>query len=118
MFDFLIKRLLTYLKRTFTLKVYRHDKLKQKNDWGDFSQCERILYIISFYKSYMNDNNEQYDFLIIGAGVAGLAAAMYGARLGMKTLCLGATHGSELPVGGGITTTNVVENYPGFIRLT
>ena len=59
-----------------------------------------------------------YDFIIIGAGVTGLAAAMYGARLGLKTLCLGASHGSELPIGGVITTTNIVENYPGFIRLT
>ena len=43
---------------------------------------------------------------------------MYSARLGMKTLIFGATHGSELPVGGVITTTNLVENYPGFIKLT
>lgn len=60
---------------------------------------------------------EKYDFIILGAGVTGLAAAMYGARLGLKTLCLGASHGSELPLGGVITTTNVVENYPGFIKL-
>lgn len=63
-------------------------------------------------------NEEIYDFLIIGAGVTGLAAAMYGARLGLKTLCLGTTSSSELPIGGVITTTNVVENYPGFIRVT
>ena len=62
--------------------------------------------------------NSQYDFLIIGAGVTGLAAAMYGARLGLKTLALGKSYGSELPIGGVITTTNIVENYPGFIRLT
>jgi len=61
---------------------------------------------------------EDYDFIVIGAGVAGLAAGMYSARLGLKTLVLGTTHGSELPVGGVITTTNIVENYPGFIRLT
>ena len=61
---------------------------------------------------------EHYDFLILGAGVTGLAAAMYGARLGLKTLCLGATHSAELPIGGVITTTNIVENYPGFIRLS
>lgn len=61
---------------------------------------------------------EDYDFVIIGAGVTGLAAGMYGARLGLKTLVLGKSYGSELPIGGVITTTNVVENYPGFIRLT
>lgn len=59
-----------------------------------------------------------FDVIIIGAGGVGLAAAMYSARLGMKTLVLGTSYGSELPVGGVITTTNVVENYPGFIRLT
>jgi len=61
---------------------------------------------------------ENYDFLILGAGGTGLAAAMYGARLGLKTLVLGYSHGSELSVGGVITTTNIVENYPGFIKLT
>ncbi len=62
--------------------------------------------------------NEDYDFVIIGAGVTGLAAAMYGARLGLKTLVLGKSFGSEMPIGGVITTTNVVENYPGFVKLT
>jgi len=47
-----------------------------------------------------------------------MAAAMYAARLELKTLCLGKTSGSELPIGGVITTTNIVENYPGFIKLT
>lgn len=61
---------------------------------------------------------EVYDFGILGAGVTGLSAAMYGARLGLKTICFGHSHGSEMTVGGVITTTNVVENYPGFIRLT
>lgn len=60
----------------------------------------------------------KYDFIVIGAGVAGLAAGMCGARSGMKTLVLGASHGSEMPIGGVITTTNLVENYPGFIKLT
>lgn len=65
-----------------------------------------------------NLKESEYDFLILGAGVTGLSAAMYGARLGLKTLVLGHSHGTELPVGGVITTTNVVENYPGFIKLT
>ena len=68
-------------------------------------------------ESAKNKDNE-YDFIILGAGVTGMAAAMYAARLEMKTLCFGASFGTELPVGGVITTTNIVENYPGFIRLT
>lgn len=61
---------------------------------------------------------EEYDFIVVGAGVSGLAAAMYGGRLGMKTLCLAASHGNESPIGGVITTTNSMENYPGFIKIT
>ena len=61
---------------------------------------------------------QDYDFIIIGGGGTGLASAMYSARLGMKTLLLGFTHGTELPIGGVITTTNLVENYPGFVKLT
>lgn len=60
---------------------------------------------------------ESYDLIILGAGGSGLAGAMYAARLGLKTLVLGTTHGHELPVGGVITTTNVVENYPGFASI-
>ena len=63
-------------------------------------------------------NKEIYDFLIIGGGGTGLAAAMYAARLGLKTLVLGHRHGAEFSIGGVITTTNIVENYPGFIRLS
>lgn len=59
-----------------------------------------------------------YDTVIIGAGVAGLAAAMYAGRLNLKTIVLGATSGNELPIGGVITLTDTVENYPGFKHLT
>src|SRR3989344_2029921 len=53
-----------------------------------------------------------YDTIIIGAGCAGLVAAMYAGRLNMKTLMIGDN------IGGTIALTDVVENYPGFIRLT
>jgi thioredoxin reductase (NADPH) len=59
-----------------------------------------------------------YDVIIIGAGVAGLAAGMYAGRLNMRALVLGASSGSEKPIGGTITLTNSVENYPGFVKLS
>ncbi|MEK6925830.1 MAG: FAD-dependent oxidoreductase [Nanoarchaeota archaeon] len=62
--------------------------------------------------------NETYDFAVIGGGGTGLAAAMYAGRLGLKTIVFGFSNGSELPVGGVITTTNVVENYPGYKRIS
>ena len=61
---------------------------------------------------------EIYDIAIIGGGGAGLAAAMYAGRLNLKVLVLGHNHGSELPIGGMITTTNMVENYPGFKQIS
>ena len=61
---------------------------------------------------------ESYDFIILGGGGAGLAGSMYAARLGMKVLVLGFSHGTDLPIGGVITTTDIVENYPGFTKVT
>ncbi len=53
-----------------------------------------------------------HDVIVIGSGCAGYAAAMYAGRLNLKTLVLGDI------AGGTIILTNIVENYPGFIRLS
>jgi thioredoxin reductase (NADPH) len=53
-----------------------------------------------------------YDFIIIGGGISGLSAAMYGTRLGLKTLVV-----AEQP-GGLITTTHLVENWPGIKSIS
>lgn len=53
-----------------------------------------------------------YDFIVIGGGCSGLSAGMYATRLGLKTLVF-----AELP-GGLITTTHLVENWPGTISIS
>lgn len=53
-----------------------------------------------------------YDFIVIGGGCSGLSAGMYATRLGLKTLVF-----AELP-GGLITTTHLVENWPGIISIS
>ncbi|MFQ5815081.1 MAG: FAD-dependent oxidoreductase, partial [Candidatus Hydrothermarchaeaceae archaeon] len=60
----------------------------------------------------MHDKTLIYDTIIIGGGVTGLAAAMYAGRFQMGTLVLGET------TGGTIILTDIVENYPGFKKLT
>lgn len=65
-----------------------------------------------------NNGIEEYDFVVLGGGGTGLSGAMYAGRLGLKSLVLGHASGSELPIGGVITTTDLVENYPGFKSLT
>jgi len=49
-----------------------------------------------------------HDVIIVGAGPAGLTAAMYCSRGGKKTLILGNVYGSQQSMGG------LYENYPGF----
>ena len=49
-----------------------------------------------------------YDYIIIGAGVAGLASAQYAARGGLKTLVIDVS----IPGGQALTIPNL-ENYPG-----
>ncbi len=53
-----------------------------------------------------------YDLIIIGAGCAGASGAMYAARMNLKTLMI-----AELP-GGLITTTHIVENWPGIKSIS
>ena len=50
-----------------------------------------------------------YDLVIIGAGPAGLTAAVYAGREGMKTVVL-----EKGVVGGMAAITDMIDNYPGF----
>ena len=54
---------------------------------------------------------EIYDLAILGAGPAGLAAAVYGASEGMRTLTI-----ERLAIGGQAGTSSMIRNYLGFPR--
>lgn len=54
-----------------------------------------------------------YDILIIGAGPAGMTAAIYGQRGGKKTIVF-----DKLSYGGQVINTAEVANYPGMPNMT
>jgi thioredoxin reductase (NADPH) len=55
---------------------------------------------------------ENWDVIFIGAGSAGLSAAIYAVRSGLKTLVL-----DEKFAGGTITDAPTIVNYPGFASI-
>jgi len=54
-----------------------------------------------------------YDVIIVGAGAAGLTAAIYASRLGLKTIIFD----KQFP-GGQLLLTDLIENYPGYIKVS
>ena len=56
-------------------------------------------------------SRSHYDLIIIGAGPAGLTAAIYAAREGMDTLII-----ERGGVGGQAGSTERIDNYPGFAQ--
>ena len=55
---------------------------------------------------------QHFDCIIVGAGIAGISAAIYLKRADKKILLLE----SYIP-GGQINKTSNVENYPGFTKI-
>ncbi|MFH1541870.1 MAG: FAD-dependent oxidoreductase, partial [bacterium] len=56
-----------------------------------------------------NKKSPDWDIIIIGGGPAGLTAALYAARSRLKVMII-----EKMIMGGMVTTTSHIENYPGF----
>ncbi|MGI6327756.1 MAG: thioredoxin-disulfide reductase [Dethiobacteria bacterium] len=73
-------------------------KINGKEDWKGVVELHPIT-----------GNNKIYDLVILGAGPAGLTAAIYAGRANLSTLVL-----EHMVAGGEIAATDQLENYPGF----
>lgn len=60
-------------------------------------------------EKFMSETPEIYDLIILGAGPAGISAAIYAARAGISALWLD----KQYAAGGQIVNTYEVDNYPG-----
>src|ERR1700738_5728385 len=52
---------------------------------------------------------DEYDLAIVGGGLAGLTAGMFGARAGLRTLIV-----EQMAPGGQVLNVEKIENFPGF----
>lgn len=59
----------------------------------------------------MDKHDKIYDLIIVGAGPAGLTAAIYASRRALSTLVI------TKDIGGQAAMTNEIENYPGFEHI-
>ncbi len=65
----------------------------------------------AFGLTTMLDPDMVWDVVVIGAGPAGLAAAVYAASEGLRTLVV-----EREAIGGQAGTSSLIRNYPGFAR--
>jgi len=56
---------------------------------------------------------ERYDVVVIGGGPAGMSSALYARRSGLSVLVV-----EKVAEGGQMLLTNIIENYPGFRKIT
>jgi thioredoxin reductase (NADPH) len=76
---------------------------------GTRQECPTIRQIAEKLGWFRKPSRTEYDLAILGAGPAGLSAAVYGASEGLKTLLI-----ERSTVGGQAGTSSKIENYLGF----
>jgi len=81
-----------------------YDDLSQLNATGELDQLLNIQSSVDLTKIY--------DVVIVGAGPAGMSAAIYATRKNLSTLIIASD------IGGQLGTTYEVSNYPGFQMIT
>ncbi|MBU0667182.1 MAG: FAD-dependent oxidoreductase [Nanoarchaeota archaeon] len=112
---------LLFVLEHFSDSVFEEHVNAHKNDFADW--VEHVLHeknlsaelrnkdtrkkTINLLVKYLKDN-DVYETIIIGAGIAGITAAIYAARKRMKFLVISNDFAGQLNVAGDI------ENYPGF----
>jgi len=69
--------------------------------------CDLLNYGLNSYIIVM----VMYDVIIVGAGIAGLTAAIYAARQNLKTLVI------SLDLGGQLLLASELQNFPGFKKI-
>ena len=83
--------------------VIRHD--------GAVLQDPSLPEVAGSHGIQVRPRDSEYDLVVLGAGPAGLAAAVYGASEGLRTLLLEAR-----AIGGQAGTSSMIRNYLGFPR--
>ena len=76
---------------------------------GTRLECPTVRQVTEKLGWFQNVSQTEYDLAILGAGPAGLSAAVYGASEGLKTLLI-----ERSVVGGQAGTSSRIENYLGF----
>lgn len=106
---------LDYEKNKSAVELLELSKLKESDlpclifDDGTALSKPEIKQIADKVGLQTNAKKVMYDLIIIGAGPAGLAAAVYGASEGLKTILI-----EKQAPGGQAGTSSRIENYLGF----
>ncbi len=102
------------------MQIYKKNSdIKPVNDQVGALRSKLIIFhflyvlIVEQLKGIMITMVQETDLAIIGGGPAGLTAAIYTARMGLKTTVFEAE-----AIGGVARTTEKIENYPGFLSIT